>query len=146
MSLWIAGQFHVLRPTTSLLAMMASLVPVLGAGLIAISRCEDARHDVEDVVCGSLLGIAVAWLCYRRYYPGLRTRGCDMPYPDRGEMVKREMRKVGASIDGGVKADEESRVGFVVGEDEESEDERERLGLLEQAGGTAQRAGRSTNP
>jgi len=69
-----------------------------------------------------------------------------MPYPDRGEMVKREMRKVGASIDGGVKADEESRVGFVVGEDEESEDERERLGLLEQGGGTAQRAGRSTNP
>jgi len=143
MSLWIAGQFHVLRPTTSLLAMIASLVPALGAGLIAISRCEDARHDVEDVVCGSLLGIAIAWLCYRRYYPGLRSRGCDVPYPPRGEMVKREMKKAGVDSEGD-KEDEESTIGFVVGEEEESEDERERLGLLGR-GGTAQRAGRGAN-
>jgi diacylglycerol diphosphate phosphatase / phosphatidate phosphatase len=52
--------------------------------LIAISRCEDYRHDVYDVTVGSLLGWGVAWFTYRRYYPSLRSRGCEEPY-ERGE-------------------------------------------------------------
>lgn len=60
--------------------------------MIAISRCEDYRHDVWDVTAGSMLGILVAWLTYRRYYPNLRSRYCDTPYPSRSEMLKRFMR------------------------------------------------------
>lgn len=47
------------------------LIPTLGAALIAISRIEDARHHPFDVVCGSLLGIVVAWYAYRQYFPPL---------------------------------------------------------------------------
>lgn len=62
--------------------MLLALAPLLGAALIAISRCEDYRHDVYDVTVGSVLGMAVAHYTYRRYYPALRSRECDMPFPN----------------------------------------------------------------
>lgn len=55
--------------------------------MIAISRCEDYRHDVYDVTTGSLLGILMALFSYRKYYPGLTTINCDRPYPSRSELV-----------------------------------------------------------
>ena len=61
------------------------LLPLVGALLIAISRCEDYRHDVYDVTVGSALGLTVAYLSYRRYYPPLRAAGCDAPISSRGE-------------------------------------------------------------
>jgi diacylglycerol diphosphate phosphatase/phosphatidate phosphatase len=48
--------------------------------MIAISRCEDYRHDVWDVTAGAFLGSTVAYFTYRRYYPPLRDRGCHVPY------------------------------------------------------------------
>lgn len=62
--------------------MLLALAPLLGAALIAISRCEDYRHDVYDVSVGSVLGMFVAHYTYRRYYPALRSRGCATPYPN----------------------------------------------------------------
>lgn len=64
-----------------------ALVPLLGAAMIAISRCEDYRHDVYDVTTGSLLGILMALFSYRKYYPGLATLHCDRPYPSRSELA-----------------------------------------------------------
>lgn len=64
-----------------------ALVPLLGAAMIAISRCEDYRHDVYDVTAGSLLGILMALFSYRKYYPGLTTLHCDRPYPSRSELA-----------------------------------------------------------
>ena len=43
-----------------------------------------------DVCIGSVLGISIAYFSYRRYYPGLRSKSCDMPYPSRAEMRKRD--------------------------------------------------------
>lgn len=65
--------------------MLLALAPLLGAALIAISRCEDYRHDVYDVTVGSLLGWTVAYVTYRRYYPPLRSPRCDEPYPGPGD-------------------------------------------------------------
>ncbi|KAK4984826.1 hypothetical protein LTR66_000437 [Elasticomyces elasticus] len=68
------------------------MAPILGAALIAISRLEDYRHDVFDVIAGSILGSAIAYLNWRRHYPGLRARGCDMPYarnPDNSSVFDR---------------------------------------------------------
>jgi diacylglycerol diphosphate phosphatase/phosphatidate phosphatase len=62
--------------------VLLALAPLLGAALIAISRCEDYRHDVYDVTVGSLLGLSVAYYTYRRYYPPLRSSKCDTPYPN----------------------------------------------------------------
>ncbi|KAF2176285.1 PAP2-domain-containing protein [Zopfia rhizophila CBS 207.26] len=81
LALFLAGQCHVFRPRTDLARVLLALAPLLGAALIAISRCEDYRHDVYDVTTGSLLGILVAFYTYRRYYPPLRSSKCATPYP-----------------------------------------------------------------
>lgn len=57
------------------------LSPLVGAAMIAISRCQDYRHDVYDVCTGALLGWVVAYWSYRRYWPRLSSRHCDEPYP-----------------------------------------------------------------
>jgi diacylglycerol diphosphate phosphatase/phosphatidate phosphatase len=62
--------------------VLLALAPLLGAALIAISRCEDYRHDVYDVTVGSVLGLSVAYYTYRRYYPPLRSSKCATPYPN----------------------------------------------------------------
>lgn len=41
------------------------------------------RHDVYDVTCGSILGMAIAYFSYRRYYPRLHSPKCHEPYPSR---------------------------------------------------------------
>lgn len=90
LALWIAGQCHVYRPRADLARVLLALAPLLGAALIAISRCEDYRHDVYDVSVGSVLGMSVAHYTYRRYYPALRSRECDVPFPNPGEEMERK--------------------------------------------------------
>lgn len=96
LSLVLVGQLHVLRPRTDLSKALIAIAPLVGAALIAISRCEDYRHDVWDVTAGSTLGSLVALFSYRRYFPSLRKRNCDIPYPSpadgRGEGGKHKMK------------------------------------------------------
>jgi diacylglycerol diphosphate phosphatase/phosphatidate phosphatase len=124
LSLFLAGQLHALRPRTDLARGLLALAPLLGAALIAISRCEDYRHDVYDVTIGSILGFLVAHFSYRRYYPALRSSRCDRPYPAPSEAV---------SGKGKSKARDEEEMmdsvrDFEVGE-EDTDDEGERLPL-----------------
>lgn len=63
------------------------LVPLLGATMIAISRCQDYRHDVYDVCTGALLGYSVAYWSYRRYWPRLASPRCHEPYPSPGDVA-----------------------------------------------------------
>lgn len=58
--------------------------------MVAISRLDDYRHDIYDVTCGSILGLLVAYFCYRRYYPSLGSALCDMAHE----------RKTAANLDG----------------------------------------------
>lgn len=43
LSLFFSGQLHVFRPRTDLGRALFALAPILGAAMIAISRCEDYR-------------------------------------------------------------------------------------------------------
>ncbi|KAI9759579.1 MAG: hypothetical protein M4579_002245 [Chaenotheca gracillima] len=103
---FLCGQLHIFQsyhPRASKAdlsrILVALIAPLLGAALIAISRCEDYRHDVWDVTTGSALGLLVAWGVYRRFYPPLSSRpisntppspspvftlSCDTPYPVMG--------------------------------------------------------------
>ncbi|RDW75459.1 hypothetical protein BP6252_06601 [Coleophoma cylindrospora] len=83
LALYFCGQMHVFRPRTDLGRALLAFAPLLGAAMIAISRCEDYRHDVYDVTCGSILGLSVAFFSYRRYYPRLRSAKCDEPFASR---------------------------------------------------------------
>jgi diacylglycerol diphosphate phosphatase/phosphatidate phosphatase len=44
LALFFSGQLHVFRPRTDLGRVLLALSPLLGAALIAISRCEDYRR------------------------------------------------------------------------------------------------------
>lgn len=83
LALFFCGQLHVFRPRTDISKAIFALSPLLGAAMIAISRCEDYRHDVYDVTCGSVIGMAIAYFSYRRYYPRLRYLKCDEPFSSR---------------------------------------------------------------
>lgn len=50
----------------------------------------DYRHDVYDITAGSLLGFTVARFSYRRYFRRLRDPKCDVPYPSRADVARRE--------------------------------------------------------
>lgn len=63
-----------------LVRSLLCLAPLLGATMIAISRCQDYRHDVYDVCVGALLGWTVTYWSYRRYWPRLSSSRCDEPY------------------------------------------------------------------
>lgn len=95
-SLFLAGQMRVFAhgPNTNtagehteklvrgdLVRSLVCLGPLLGALMIAISRCQDYRHDVYDVCVGSLLGYTVTYWSYRRYWPRLSSSLCAEPYP-----------------------------------------------------------------
>lgn len=90
---FLAGQLRIFRDKKDLGRALICLAPLMGAAMIAISRCQDYRHDVYDVCTGSALGFVVAFWSYRRYWPRLSSRDCDVPYPPPGtEMEDREER------------------------------------------------------
>ncbi|KAI0505746.1 PAP2 superfamily protein [Xylaria bambusicola] len=81
LSFFLAGQLRIFRDKKGLGRSLVCLAPLVGAAMIAISRCQDYRHDVYDVCVGSFLGITVALWSYRRYWPRLNSRDCHEPYP-----------------------------------------------------------------
>jgi len=83
-AVFLAGQLHVMRFSAGgrdLTRALVCLLPLLIAGWIAISRCEDYRHDVYDVSAGSVLGLSLAYLSYRRHWPSLFSQMCHEPFP-----------------------------------------------------------------
>lgn len=123
-SSFLAGQLHIFLPRTDLFRVLLALAPLIGAALIAISRCEDYRHDVYDVTVGSILGISIAYFSYRRYYPSLQSRRCDVPFPSRAQATRTDSGL-------GKRKDEEARVGTL---EEDDQEENEHMPLRESSG------------
>ena len=38
------------------------------------------NNFVSDVLCGSILGFTICWLCYHNYYPSLQDEHCHLPW------------------------------------------------------------------
>ncbi|KAL6309281.1 phosphatidic acid phosphatase type 2/haloperoxidase [Sparassis latifolia] len=57
----------LLASRTARLAL--SLAPLVFATWVAISRVEDYRHHIEDVIVGGLIGAISATVCYLIYWP-----------------------------------------------------------------------------
>lgn len=133
-SRFLAGQMHVFRPRTDLARVLLALAPLVGATLIAISRCEDYRHDVYDVTVGSTVGMLVAYFSYRRYYPGLKSSHCDRPFPSRVESYSPKGF--------GKLRDEEERIQTAV---DDMEDDATHVPLRDAQGNHSRTAGGSSN-
>ncbi|GAB1315487.1 hypothetical protein MFIFM68171_05697 [Madurella fahalii] len=117
LSLFLAGQARVFAHGAGsvaehteklvrgdLVRALLCLAPLLGATLIAISRCQDYRHDVWDVCVGSLLGWTVTYWSYRRYWPRLSSGRCDEPYagpPGSDEVLNGRYGRVRDEEEGG---------------------------------------------
>lgn len=71
LSIYLAGKLHVFDTRGEVWKAFVVMVPTLGAALIAISRIMDARHHPFDVISGSLLGMTMAYISYRQYFPPL---------------------------------------------------------------------------
>ncbi|KAL8974361.1 MAG: hypothetical protein Q9197_001406 [Variospora fuerteventurae] len=139
LSLVLAGQLHTFRPRTDFLRALAALAPTVCAAMIAVSRCEDYRHDVYDVTVGSALGFTIAYLSYRRYYPALRSRRCDAPYASRAETTEKKNRGKGV-------LDEEGRVGDDVHDEEDGEEGQENEHVPLRAASAERRGRRRSYP
>ncbi|KAI1437080.1 PAP2 superfamily protein [Xylaria sp. CBS 124048] len=102
LALFFAGQLRIFRDKKGLGRALLCLSPLVGAILIAISRCQDYRHDVYDVCVGAFLGFIVAIWSYRQYWPQLSSQDCDEPCPAPGiEADSEGWRRVRDEEEGG---------------------------------------------
>ncbi|ORX41134.1 phospholipid metabolism-related protein [Kockovaella imperatae] len=83
LSCYLAGKMHLWDRRGHRTRGWFALSPLLGAVMVAISRTEDNRHHWQDVLVGSLLGLFIAWVSYRTYFPPLSHRQCHLPLAPR---------------------------------------------------------------
>ncbi|CAN1297061.1 Putative lipid phosphate phosphatase 3, chloroplastic [Linum perenne] len=69
LSLYLSGKIKVFDRQGHVGKLCIVIFPLLAASLVAISRVDDYRHHWQDVFAGSLLGLVVATLCYRQFFP-----------------------------------------------------------------------------
>jgi diacylglycerol diphosphate phosphatase/phosphatidate phosphatase len=76
-----AGQTGLLRPAGArVYKALASLIPLAAATYVAISRTQDYRHNFDDVLAGSLIGIFAGALAYRMHFPPLSDSSAALAY------------------------------------------------------------------
>lgn len=82
LSLYLMGKLHVFNEKGRGRSgrLLCSLTPLVIALLIAISRTCDYHHHWQDVTVGSIIGMSIAYLCYRQYYPSLSSKNANHPY------------------------------------------------------------------
>lgn len=86
LSLWLAGQTNVFSPRAKMsayantLKAFISLLPILLSIYIGISRVQDYRHRSLDIAIGAVIGVIIAWICYRLYFPRLSDPESYIPY------------------------------------------------------------------
>ncbi|WWC65151.1 uncharacterized protein I303_107765 [Kwoniella dejecticola CBS 10117] len=83
LSLYLAGKMHLGDVRGHRTRAWFALSPLLGGTMVAISRTEDNRHHWQDVLVGSLLGLSIAWVSYRTYYPRMSHKQCHLPLAPR---------------------------------------------------------------
>ncbi|CAK9435897.1 uncharacterized protein LODBEIA_P05290 [Lodderomyces beijingensis] len=80
LTLWLAGQFQLLRkPPQLLYKYVLTALPLLVALYISLSRAQDYRHHFYDIILGSCLGCCFAWMVFHHYWEDLRGEDCTQP-------------------------------------------------------------------
>lgn len=68
LTLWLLGKLRCFDGSAQPLRFVASLLPLLGAAFIGITRLQDYWHHTEDVLAGFTLGLIMAFCFYRMVY------------------------------------------------------------------------------
>ena len=89
-ALFMAGQLKLFDGHAHLERLLLCLLPLIVAWLIALSRIINNRHHWDDVLVGSLIGIACAIFSYIFYFPSLWSVQCDEPRDARFLELKEE--------------------------------------------------------
>ncbi|RKP38667.1 phosphatidic acid phosphatase type 2/haloperoxidase, partial [Dimargaris cristalligena] len=83
LTLYLAGKLHIHDQKGHTIKTFITIMPLLGAALVAVSRTCDYRHHWQDVTIGSIIGILCAYFAYRQYYPRLASLTSHRPYSPR---------------------------------------------------------------
>ncbi|OXA37034.1 phospholipid phosphatase 5 isoform X2 [Folsomia candida] len=60
--------------------LIITLIPLLAATLVAVSRLCDYRHHWQDVAVGAILGFSIMYAVFQQYFPPLNSINCQTPY------------------------------------------------------------------
>ncbi|PVV03459.1 hypothetical protein BB560_002040 [Smittium megazygosporum] len=83
LSLFLAANMKIYNRKAYTQRALVTTLPILVAGLIAVSRVSDYRHHWQDVLTGSIVGAAIAYFFYYIYYPKLHSEKPNAPFRDR---------------------------------------------------------------
>ncbi|KAG9050579.1 hypothetical protein FS837_004437 [Tulasnella sp. UAMH 9824] len=110
---YLSGKLHLFDLRGHAGKAWISVVPLMGATLVAISRTMDYRHHPLDVFVGAVVGLAISHYAYRQYFPPLTHHLCHRPYSPRvpretdeaGEPTSPDAKPVPPSLTAGGSAD-----------------------------------------
>eukprot|EP00475_Leptophrys_vorax_P037335 TRINITY_DN641_c0_g1_i1.p1 TRINITY_DN641_c0_g1~~TRINITY_DN641_c0_g1_i1.p1 ORF type:complete len:327 (-),score=74.46 TRINITY_DN641_c0_g1_i1:70-1050(-) len=122
LSLYLSGKFRVFAPTLTEITettskyeiwvarkvdrilgrftkwSLTSVLPLVLAALVAVSRTRDYKHNFSDVLAGSVLGAACAVVSYFCYFNALWSASCHLALlPQQPLLDQEEMKSVAAA-------------------------------------------------
>jgi len=69
LSLYLAAKINIFDRQGHAARLCIVFLPLLAAALVGVSRVDDYWHHWQDVFAGGLIGLTIAILCYRQFFP-----------------------------------------------------------------------------
>uniref|UniRef100_A0A0D6QTI8 Phosphatidic acid phosphatase type 2/haloperoxidase domain-containing protein n=1 Tax=Araucaria cunninghamii TaxID=56994 RepID=A0A0D6QTI8_ARACU len=69
LSMYLAGKIQIFDRRGHAAKLCIVFLPLLAAALVGVSRVDDYWHHWQDVFAGGLIGLVIATLCYRQFFP-----------------------------------------------------------------------------
>ncbi|KAI5295892.1 hypothetical protein KEM52_006578 [Ascosphaera acerosa] len=80
LAFFLASQTHAFNSRGTITSICLAVSPFFASLIIACSRVADYRHDIYDVSAGTILGLCIAYLTFRHYFPHFGHPQCHIPF------------------------------------------------------------------